>query len=324
MAASRVLLQQARLDLFSEAGASAIDLKAWIANQNYFIDQDISSSCFSLRAADPNEVRNALANDLDRLASAAFESAAGVRAEPTLPRSLAWGSIRYYYAAFFAAHGLMRLFGTACVYLDAVHVSRILEVADNFGRSGGLSVLSAGFYSARVSARFDCVSFDRIEDSHRDTWNTLLKVLDELSTCVPNATALASHRLEALELLSNLKAGLTRSGSPKGNWLSTLRNSINYRQTHGVWFPYSRSADPAILESAARAWTTKPGTRPLAADRGDLCEFFEQSAALVGLLRELITIAAEMHGQPSAPFALGCLRLLNEAKTPRKHRAKPS
>lgn len=321
MTAIRVLLQSARLPLFQPGSASAVDVKAWIANQNYFFDHDLSATTFSLRASDRNELRQALANDLNRLAGAAFESAAGIGPDPSLPRSLAWGSIRSYYAAFFAAHGLMRLFGTACVQLDDEHVNKIHAAAQAFGKTGGLTSLEAGFFVAYIEPSFDTIKFRRLRDSHRDTWATLLSVLESIETAIPASTSLRSDKIEASTLLSDLKVGLTRSGSAKGNWLSLLRNSINYRHSHGVWFPYTKAADPTLLESAARAWKAPPSPRSSTTPVADLDSFFEVSSALVALLRELTTSAAALNVPLSPTFANGCLKLLNEARTPRKRAA---
>ncbi|MFK4064191.1 hypothetical protein [Brucella anthropi] len=317
MTSVRVLLQNARLSLFQPGLSSALDVKAWVANQNYFFAQDITATSFSLRASDSSQLRQALANDLNRLTSAAFESAAGTGPDSALPRSLAWGSIRFYYSAFFAAHAFMRLFGTACIQLDDEHVRKILSAAQAMGRSGSLTALDSGFFAATIDPAFQTVTFRRLRDSHRDTWATLVSVVDELQAALPTTTALSSHKIEASALLSNLKAQLTRAGSTKGNWLSTMRNSINYRQSHGAWFPYNKSANPAALESAARAWKVRPSAGSTTTQSELEC-FFQASAGLVALVRELTMAAAELNSPVNATFANGCLKLLNEAKKPQK------
>jgi len=316
MTAVRVLLQNARLPLFRSGLTSALDVKAWVANQNYYFSQDITGASFTLRASDPDQLKQALANDLNRLASAAFESAAGIGPDPALPRSLAWGSVRSYYSAFFAAHAFMRLFGTACVQLDNEHVNQVLKAAQIMGKSGGLTALDAGFFAASIDPKFENITFSRLKESHRDTWATLVLVIDSLEMSLPFTTALSSHKIEASALLSNLKGQLTRSGSTKGNWLSSMRNSINYRQSHGTWFPHSKLADPAILESAARAWKSQPSLGPNTS-QSELDCFFQTSIGLVALVRELTSVAAELNSPINPIFANGCLKLLNEAKKPR-------
>ena len=288
-----------------------------MANQNYYFSQDISGASFTLRASDPDQLKQALANDLNRLASAAFESAAGVGPDPALPRSLAWGSVRSYYSAFFAAHAFMRLFGTACVQLDNEHVHRVLKTAQIMGRSGGLTALDSGFFAASIDPKFENVTFSRFNDSHRDTWSTLLSVIDSLQMSLPSTTALSNHKIEASALLSSLKGQLTRSGSTKGNWLSTMRNSINYRQSHGTWFPHNKLADPVVLEYAARAWKSHPSPGTNAA-QSELDCFFQASIGLVALVRELTSVAAELNSPINPIFANGCLKLLKEAKKPRR------
>jgi hypothetical protein len=317
MSAIRVLLQSARLPIFRSGSASAADVKAWIASGNYFFDHDVCSNSFSLCASDPDQLRQALANDMNRLAAASFESAAGVGADPSLPKSLAWGVIRSYYAAFFAAHGLMRLFGTACVQLEDAHASRVFAAAQVFGRTGGLAGINSGFYSADIDPGFERVTFTGLRESHRDTWATLLAVIDRVDKAIPGSSALSADKIEASRLLSDIRSGITRSGAVKGNWLSNLRNSINYRQTHGAWYPYNKRANPALLESAGRAWRVSPSAGSLAATGSDLDVFFGCASAVVSLLRELVTVAAELSSPPSPTFARGCLKLLNESQTPR-------
>lgn len=323
MTAVRVLLQNARLQLFQPGLVSALDVKAWVANQNYFFAQDITAASFSLRASDPSQLRQALANDLNRVASAAFESAAGIGLDTALPRSLAWGSVRSYYSAFFAAHAFMRLFGTACVQLDGEHVDRILNAAQVMGRSGGLAALGSGFFAASIDPTFQAVTFRRLKDSHRDTWATLLSVFDTLEAAIPATTALSSQKLEASTLLSDLKAQLTRSGSTKGNWLSIMRNSINYRQSHGAWFPYNRSADTALLEAASRAWKISPSPT-LQIPLSELDCFFHASTKLVALVRELTSVAAELNSPLNPTFKNGFVKLLNEAKKPKRRTTRES
>lgn len=317
MTAVRVLLQCARLSLFQPGKVSALDVKAWVANQNYFFTQDINTKSFTLRASDSEETRQALANDLNRLASAAFESAAGIGIDPVFPRSLAWGAVRAYYSAFFAAHSFMRLFGTACVQLDREHVVQVLSSAQAMGRAGGLTTLDSGFFAATFDTTLQTVTFQRLQDSHRDTWATLLTVIESIENALPSTTALSIHKVEASLLLSDLKQQLTRSGSTKGNWLSTVRNSINYRQSHGAWFPYNKLADTAVLESAARSWKISPSLETKTT-HGELDCFFHASAVLVGLVRELTCVAAELNSPLNPTFARGFLKLLNEARTPRR------
>lgn len=318
MTAIRVILQSARLALFQPLGNSGVDLKGWLANQNYFIDSDIQKSQFSIRPSQPNEVAQALAHDLNRMSCAAFESAAGVGPDITIPRSLAWGAIRSYYSAFFAAHAFMRMFGSGCVQLETDHVNKIFSSATLFGKTGTLNALDAGFFHVEISPNFDSLTFVRLRDSHKDTWGTLINVIEKIDNAIPSATALSKHKIDASALLTDLKSGLSRAGSNKGNWLSTMRNSINYQQSHGVWFPFSsKEARADLLDSASRSWLTAPSPRGTT-HATDLENFFQTSTGLVTLCRELICAAAALHDPMNPVVRNGCIKLLNDVKATKK------
>ena len=57
-----------------------------------------------------------------------------------------------------------------------------------------------------------------------------------------------------------------------------MRNSINYRQSHGTWFPYNKLADPAVLEYAARAWKShpSPGTNTAQSELDNVTRLYMQ------------------------------------------------
>ena len=315
MTVTRLLLQSARLSIFKAGANTSIDVKAWIANQGYYIDEDLKKGEFTLRCSAPADLSRALANDLNRMAIAAFESAAGVRTDQTLPRSMAWGAIRAYYASFFAAHAFMRLYGISCSQLDHEHVNKIFQSAQMFGKTGGLTSVETGFYSIKIDQNFSTITFQKLKDSHKDTWAELLATIENLEAKIPNATAISMHKIEASALLTSLREGITGASSVKGNWLSTMRNSINYRHTHGVWFPYSVKAGGGdILDAASRNWLNTPSTQGRTQHTAELENFFEVAVMLVAVVRELITAACDLSDSLDPSMKNGCLKLLNEVK----------
>lgn len=324
MSGIRLLLQSARLSLFRPGGASANDVKAWVANQGYYIDVDLGKTEFTLRPSNPSDLARALANDLNRMAIAAFESAAGVRSDQVLPRSIAWGAIRTYYASFFAAHTFMRLFGISCSQLDPEHVNKIFQSAQTFGKTGGLASVEAGFYSINIDHNFGSVKFRKLRDSHKDTWAELLATIENLEATIPSATAISQHKIDASGLLTDLKSGISSANSVNGNWLSTVRNSINYRHTHGVWFPYSaKNGRDELLDAVSRNWLNAPSPQGRPPRTGELENYFDVAIMLVSLVRELITVASELTDPLDPIFKNGCLKLLNEVKTAARNVREP-
>jgi hypothetical protein len=229
-----------------------------------------------------------------------------------VPRSLAWGAIRAYYSAFFAAHAIMRLFGAACVQLDREYTNQLFSVAVMLGKAGSITSLDSGYFSTTIDSNYDSISFRRVRDPHRDTWAAFLSVLGNIEGNVRDATAISAHKVEAQALIDKIRAQLTRANHVKGNWLSWCRNSINYRQSHGVWFPYSRAADPALVEAAGRAWRVAQSPQGAMQTDGDLSSFFGSAAGLVGFLRELTSAAAKLNSPTNPAITNGCVRLLNQ------------
>ena len=312
MSAYRVLLNSARLQLFAPGSGSHSDLRAWIANQKYSVMTSISPTAFTLVATDSSDLVQSMANDCNRLACAAFESAAGVGPDHTIPNSLAWGSIRSYYSAFFAAHGVMRLFGSACIQLDKEHVVKVFEAARAYGQIGAVASLDSGFYRASIDPAFGQVTFCRLKNPHLDTWATFLSVLTSVKDNVSTTPGSTKNKMIALEILDDLRFGLTLYQASNGNWLSTFRNAINYRQSNGVWFPHARTSQGELLNEASRLWKVSHPSSRISMEKTDVRVFLAASMCLVSLLRELVISASSTYPKVNAVFENGSLRLLRQ------------
>lgn len=315
-AISKVLVQQTRLDIFNCDRATQIDMKGWIANQNYYVDNDLTSNDYTVRAADKEYLKSALANDCNRMAVAAIESISGVRLDQTLKKSGAWGVIRAYYSAFFAIHSIMRMYGISCSQLEQVHVNKIYESANAVGKTGAISRLDKGFYAIRVDSNYSNVSFHKYKDSHKDTWGEFLNLIEQLISDSASVAAISKYKLEAVDILSKVKRGITLSRcTEKGNWLSVMRNSVNYQHSHGVWFPYERKpVAPDCIEAIAKDWTSPVASLEIGLNKSDIESFFEVVLLINSLLRELLVSCSSKAGEKNQAFTNGSLKLLNTIK----------
>nr|WP_158382215.1 hypothetical protein [Comamonas testosteroni] len=311
----RVILNEAIISIFESSALGAIDLKAWIASQNYFINSDISQDNFSLHSSASDEVRRALSNDFNRMACAAFESAAGIGKDNALPQSLAWASIRSYYSAFFAAHAIMRIYGWSCTQLETAHTRKIFESANIFGKTGGLTSLGDGLFFLKTDKMCNQVKFLRLKESHKDTWATFLLLLQFIENSIPGSMALSQHKIEAAKIISEIKSIITKNNSLKGNRLSVMRNSINYKLSHGVWFPYSsRAVKNNFLNDISKKWLNN-GVESLNDSDEEVESFFIASMKILSLLKELLGVSTDIVPSVDKIFTNGVLKLLNSVQS---------
>ncbi|WP_447963904.1 hypothetical protein [Nitrospira sp. Ecomares 2.1] len=311
---SSVIAQLAYLDIFGEVTNTKIDIRGWVANQSYLIDENISADSFVLRVNNTPTLKAAIANDCNRMAMASFETMAGIQKEPRLPRSGAWGIIRSYYAAFFAAHTVLRLFGRSCSQLEAEHLKKIYEMAVALNKEGEVRKIESGFYYIHVAPDFGTVSFKKIKDSHKDTWGSFLKLVEEIIKTIETTAALGSQKLAARDLLVMIRDGITKSGC-KGNWLSMIRNQVNYQHTLGVWYPYENKAPTGdYLQKVSEYWKKSPSFYDLSDKPGDLECFFELGALLLSFSKFLLISCSKKSFRVNKIFGNGTLKLLNEIK----------
>jgi hypothetical protein len=100
-------------------------ISEWVSDEEYQIYVPLQATQFVLNVSSQNEFLIALAADVNRCATAAFESTCHVIENRQLPRSTAWLVIKSYYAAFFAAHSISRMFGTTFTPLDKTQAKSV-------------------------------------------------------------------------------------------------------------------------------------------------------------------------------------------------------
>lgn len=243
-------------------------LSDWFNKGEYQIFRPlINNTSFCLQVTDAAAMTQAFAFDLDRLACASFESLLLADKSEMLPRSTGWSFIKSYYAAFFAAHSLMRLFKLSCTHVDSSVAKAVTKVAKLYGVDCGHAV-SAGYYRCTFDWKSKQLSCDQISTgggSHEAVWDTFAYHVKELSTDILRSglkTTTQPLAAKLIELRSSLLQGKTSAG-----WLSNLRNRINYQQALGCWFPYVRSQrhDKRLFEEY-QLWLRDPMDIPIEKD----------------------------------------------------------
>jgi hypothetical protein len=312
----RLIHQLVQNRIFEVTLRTEADLKAWLARGQYLMEQPLMpnangrASAFKLRLQSPEFLFAALANDCNRFAQAAIETMWCIGEVKKLPKSTSWASIQMYYSAFFAAHAILRVFGRACTQLENDHVDVVYQVSQVTQMDGGVSGIENGFYVSIIEN--NCIEYRKLKDSHADTWLSFTNLLTWIIGELPNTSGLGKHKLDAIDLVSNLKSSLTKSGAARGNWPSIIRNRINYQHSHGVWYPYKGAVhDPgAVLKNSE--WLKLPDSFDLAASNNDVQMLFNVSNSILSLMYSLMWYGYDRAGRISRPLANGTFRLVNQ------------
>ena len=206
----------------------------------------------------------------------------------------------------------MRIYGWSCTQLESSHVGKIFQVANATQLDGDVSSIESGFYLLSITNQE--IEFRKLKDSHADAWSSFSRLLTWLINNVENTTGLGSQKLDAVTLISDIKSTIHKSGAARGNWLSQIRNKINYQHSHGVWYPYKGALHnhDAVLRNTE--WLKEPKSFDLATTHNDISTLFSLSNAIVSLMYQLMKYGYERAGKVSVPLTNGTFRLISQIK----------
>jgi len=239
-------------------------VQAWLAQENYQIYSPIEPALFVLQTGDPNPFLLALAADINKTAVACYESVRHIVPSPQFPRSTAWSVIKAYYSAFFGAHAILRMLGAPYTNLDKVQAASVNRIAKLYSALGSNSV-EAGSYGFTYDSTRQKITCKKVESSggvHATFWTFFNHRMKELSDeLLRLGTGSFSENQLVSVKLTDLSHNLCHDSCPKGTWLSYIRNAVNYRHSHGAWYPYTDQASHGEMDSQNKgAWLSDPMT----------------------------------------------------------------
>ena len=236
-------------------------LRTWLTVSDHYIVTDSGETYVEITYYDEMEVLETLAKDVSRLSCASLESISNVIQSQVLDKSVAWNLIQYYYAAFYSAHSMWRLLGFGLVQLDAGIIGVFSKkcLANSIILS---NKVSKGIYCMQIDLPTNKLILYRVgryDDSHKGLWKRFYEVLglvvgEYVSTntygndCLRVKGAGDTYPLSlhgkientdafiATERIDQLKDVINRNRDC--NWLSSVRNEINYSHGLGSWYPY--------------------------------------------------------------------------------------
>jgi hypothetical protein len=302
-------------------GPQIKDISGWICDEEFQVYSPIEQEDFTLFVDRTSPLLNGYAAEITRISIAAFETLSSVARLGMLTKSTAWMVIKTYYASFYAAHSIMRMFGISCTPTGRAQIKSIDTIATAYGYPiqhlprGGLYELT--FNSERKELK---VSYIRSISAgpHGSFWRIFCLYLEKLiPQILTSATLTVQDQQSAATKIQELISNLSFGGGPKANWLSMVRNVVNYDQGMSAWYPYqNRPKYYEQLFSHVNEWKSDMSTIDLISHQDeDLRRFQATCNCIVALCREM---AQEMATRCSTGKSfhrygsLACLNLLGQ------------
>jgi hypothetical protein len=293
-------------------------LADWIGQgKDFQVFDPVDVKRFSVHITDPKTLRKALAHDCSRFTVAAFETSSGNVSHLGLPKGRAWLFIRNYYAAFFAAHALLRIFGISCTYLERKQANKVTEIGRIFGTPIIGSGAVGGFYCLR--AEFSSMKLSSVgsgnEGSHEFMWMIFHDKLNAILTQIPTLNLPGQTKKISSERISEILMAMNLDGLSNGNWFSKIRNETNYKHAHSAWFPYNRRPEYYDdLFTAALSWRSDSELISVHNPKDKqqrLKTFVTATSLIVSILREVVLDMANRCDRGRSFHQVGGLQVLN-------------
>lgn len=297
------------------SGSVTKGLGDWFTNQEFQAYDPLRPKLFILTITIEKPLLSALAFDCNRMAIASFETVSGVIKNGIFPKSTAWLVIQSYYAAFFAAHSILRMLGISCSHINVEHANSIQRIVNIFGQAQGLSV-SQGFYKCVYDSSFKKLICTRLNSSggvHEIFWSVFYQKIRDLSNeILLKGKSPRSDQLVATQLL-DLCTCLSFANCGNGSWLSFVRNEVNYRHQFSSWYPYKDyKSYYDRLHDSIKCWKLDPIKVNLKYQNGkDLQHFMNTCIFIIGCCRVLARDMSKRCSQGKSFHLNGSIAFVN-------------
>lgn len=304
-------------------GIQAITGHRDMSNDRFFNKKIITVSSvgedgkFSLYVNNPQDTLRYYSHEADRFASASFES---LKFEPQVEnnhRSTAWILIQSYYAAFFAAHSLMRVSGWSCTRLTGNNIGVVNKEISIF--YPGACLPKGGMYLLRSSSNAVEITCEKLDaansgGSHEALWSILRKFFNEMTTRIlVQGEADDPNIQQIIQVLDDFMSFLDKKGGEA--WLTKVRNNLNYSHQYGAWFPYKGSTCDALrIRTSLKNSSLEPRLIVPSLKSDELIQFAEACFFLVALCRASIKDLA-YRSSAKSPFRQSSAKILSQLET---------
>ncbi|UDM07087.1 hypothetical protein LG409_17255 [Halomonas sp. NyZ770] len=268
-----------------------LTFRGWIAKERFKITSQINSKDFILNVYSHDELLLPYAYDINRMAASSFESIHGISPDESLPRSVGWLIIRAYYSAYFSAHAILRLFGISCSQLDSNETRAITDVAQLYSLKNDITI-SNGYYKCIYNHSNSTITCTKLNNTHQDVWKLFYDFLNDMATKIATSDFRQADRDLVLRYLFKLREGLSHKNTLNGgNWLSKIRNEVNYSHSMGAWYPYQKKlTDHEEMFRLVKQWKSPPTEHLIEKhiDKSDHLLYIGTCVSIISLCRSLL------------------------------------
>ncbi|MBC6983789.1 hypothetical protein [Caulobacter sp. 17J80-11] len=270
--------------------------KGWLDGEDYVVSSFVAgSNVIELAIGDVEPVVAGFAHDIDRFGAATLETIAGIGVGNEFANSRAWPLIRSYYAAFYAAHGICRIFGRSVSSLAADNAATLRRVAVQSGFLPGHVIVHEKVYAFELDVPGRSISGAPLSrGSHEDTWRQLDDTLSSLQVRILSSPGVIVAKQEVFDCLQ-VARDIMRTDGASGNWLSKVRNNLNYRHDYGAWYPHGGGRHWDSVDAMFRAFLSDPLAARAAPDNKVVARFAKGCALIVAIFVDLLRDLSTRH-----------------------------
>lgn len=209
------------------------------------------------------------------------------------------------------------MLGVSCSQLDKQQADKIHEIATLYSNSNSFNI-SSSYYSCVYSEVNKQLLFDNIKSkggTHESFWKIFCTKIQEISNKILSLRRITSQSQQVSTKLGELCNILCYQGRNGGNWLSSVRNQVNYRHELDVWFPYNQKRQQSIENTYNNClmWLNDPMNINLMIKPSQPIDLFISACAfIVGLCRVLVLDMSGRCSQGKSYLKDGSLRLLHQ------------
>lgn len=300
----------------SISGELSTSFKAWLTEGEYVYQGLNANKELVFVPIDFDVLLKSVAYDINRMSMAAVESVHGIQNPNDLTRSTAWGLIRSYYSAFYACHAICRIFSVLIPKIDSPQSSKLNKIINSSGWLGDAIYVTDDLYKVTIDSINKTFILSKLatKGHHEGAWKEFGLLLSGLETRILSNVSIGTiaDRQDASMLLNQLRNILQSDRCTQSyNWLSQIRNNLNYRHEYGAWYPHEKSSKfRSSFHTNSACWKKDPSEIASHQEDHPILKFSKGCTLILSILHTLIIEMEKRNSDENSFLKYGVYRLI--------------